>query len=576
LTDSFEEKAFCFNQALACNPENEVARVGLASLESIMQAVSPNPVAVAGFDSPEIKEEFEAAHYINVEQEESSANALFEEDAAEGPETQEFHFEPAEAHEIAVSHTAEAAPAVESSDVAHFDAIPDQEALSSFDENAAADLLSFESQVESSAMPESAVSDDELNGYHKEQAVESFDTSEAYDQVDESAQENELGGQIKSFAPVESSFFEEIEAEPAHEEELKFEPFDSSQVEELSFGHTVAESADALEAVRPDAPESVVISDEEESNDAFIDSGIKAETFYLGSESKAEVAPAVEEPMIYEENSHVAAPAVEEIPMPVVEQKVSPEMSAQLSLCPFCSAENNINHEICGGCHAVLGMYNLDMLLSNSDVDQDKVTESIEFMEAHLEDDSCSAEEFFNLGLAHLNLKNMDEGMKYLQKSYILNSTNSFLKAQIDELAKRMGSSDHAPDEDVNEGSSVGSKTIMVVDDSATIRKLVSAKLEKHGHTVVAAVDGMEALAKLEEMIPDLILLDITMPRLDGYQVCKLIRANENTRFVPIILISGKDGFFDKVRGKMCGSTSYITKPFGPEMLLKAVEAYSK
>jgi twitching motility two-component system response regulator PilG len=114
----------------------------------------------------------------------------------------------------------------------------------------------------------------------------------------------------------------------------------------------------------------------------------------------------------------------------------------------------------------------------------------------------------------------------------------------------------------------------MVVDDSATIRKLVSAKLEKHGHNVVMAVDGMDALAKLEEVVPDLILLDITMPRLDGYQVCKLIRANDNTRFVPVVLISGKDGFFDKVRGKMCGSTTYITKPFGPEMLLRTVESY--
>jgi twitching motility two-component system response regulator PilG len=71
-----------------------------------------------------------------------------------------------------------------------------------------------------------------------------------------------------------------------------------------------------------------------------------------------------------------------------------------------------------------------------------------------------------------------------------------------------------------------------------------------------------------------LILLDITMPRLDGYQVCKLVRGNAATKNVPVVMISGKDGFFDKVRGRMAGSTAYITKPFGPETLIKTVETY--
>ncbi|MCU0238530.1 MAG: response regulator [Pyrinomonadaceae bacterium] len=114
----------------------------------------------------------------------------------------------------------------------------------------------------------------------------------------------------------------------------------------------------------------------------------------------------------------------------------------------------------------------------------------------------------------------------------------------------------------------------MIVDDSPTVRKLVSTKLEKCGHTVVSAIDGMDALAKINETIPDLILLDITMPRLDGYQVCKLIRGNELTKDIPIIMISGKDGFFDKVRGRMAGSSGYITKPFGPDTLMKTLESH--
>jgi len=117
-------------------------------------------------------------------------------------------------------------------------------------------------------------------------------------------------------------------------------------------------------------------------------------------------------------------------------------------------------------------------------------------------------------------------------------------------------------------------KVVMVVDDSPTVRKLVSLKLEKFGHSVISAVDGMDALAKMSEETPDLILLDITMPRLDGYQLCKLIKGNESTKHVPVVMLSGKDGFFDKIRGRMAGASTYLTKPFEPEVLLQTVNDY--
>ncbi|MCO6509430.1 MAG: response regulator [Aridibacter famidurans] len=117
-------------------------------------------------------------------------------------------------------------------------------------------------------------------------------------------------------------------------------------------------------------------------------------------------------------------------------------------------------------------------------------------------------------------------------------------------------------------------KTILVVDDSPTIRKLISLKLQKCGHETICAVDGVDALEKIADVVPDLVLLDITMPRMDGYQVCKLIRGNDATKNVPVVMISGKDGFFDKVRGKMVGTSDYITKPFGPETLMRTVNEY--
>lgn len=115
-------------------------------------------------------------------------------------------------------------------------------------------------------------------------------------------------------------------------------------------------------------------------------------------------------------------------------------------------------------------------------------------------------------------------------------------------------------------------KVILAVDDSPTVRKLVAVTLERQGYRVVSAADGMQALAKLQDVIPDLILLDIAMPHLDGYQICKVIKANDLTCDVPVVMLSGKDGFFDKVRGRMAGAVDYVTKPFDPQALLRILE----
>jgi twitching motility two-component system response regulator PilG len=118
--------------------------------------------------------------------------------------------------------------------------------------------------------------------------------------------------------------------------------------------------------------------------------------------------------------------------------------------------------------------------------------------------------------------------------------------------------------------------TILVVDDSPTIRKLVSMTLESRGYCVVVACDGVDGLAKMQEGVPDLILSDISMPRLDGYQFCKVVKSNKETKHIPVIMLSGNDGLFDKVRGKMAGSSNYITKPFEPNHLVKEIEKYVK
>jgi twitching motility two-component system response regulator PilG len=118
--------------------------------------------------------------------------------------------------------------------------------------------------------------------------------------------------------------------------------------------------------------------------------------------------------------------------------------------------------------------------------------------------------------------------------------------------------------------------TILIVDDSPTVRKIVAVTLERQGYKVLAASGAIEAMARINEALPDLILLDIAMPHMDGYQLCKLIKGNTLTRSVPVVMLSGKDGFFDKVRGRMNGATHYITKPFEPATLVDAVDKYCR
>jgi twitching motility two-component system response regulator PilG len=115
---------------------------------------------------------------------------------------------------------------------------------------------------------------------------------------------------------------------------------------------------------------------------------------------------------------------------------------------------------------------------------------------------------------------------------------------------------------------------VLVVDDSPTVRKIVQLTLQREHIRVVTAGDGLSALAAVSDEEPDLILLDIMLPRMDGYNICQVIRKNMAYRDIPIIMLSGKDGLFDKMRGKLAGSTEYITKPFDSAELVQVVKRH--
>ena len=128
--------------------------------------------------------------------------------------------------------------------------------------------------------------------------------------------------------------------------------------------------------------------------------------------------------------------------------------------------------------------------------------------------------------------------------------------------------------ESVADSKNLTGVRVMVIDDSNTIRRSAEIFLMQAGCQVILAENGFDALAKIADHQPDLIFVDIMMPRLDGYQTCALIKKSSKHRETPVIMLSSKDSLFDRARGRMVGSDEYLTKPFTKESLLKAVEAH--
>jgi twitching motility two-component system response regulator PilG len=125
------------------------------------------------------------------------------------------------------------------------------------------------------------------------------------------------------------------------------------------------------------------------------------------------------------------------------------------------------------------------------------------------------------------------------------------------------------------DGNLAGLK-VMVIDDSNTIRRSAEIFLKQSGCTVVLAEDGFDALAKVADTQPDVVFCDILMPRLDGYQTCAMIKKSPRFKDTPVVMLSSKDGLFDRARGRMVGSDQYLTKPFTKESLLKTVTEYAR
>jgi twitching motility two-component system response regulator PilG len=238
--------------------------------------------------------------------------------------------------------------------------------------------------------------------------------------------------------------------------------------------------------------------------------------------------------------------------------KVAPTATVeteQYPTCFVCEKYAQPQEGYCSACRAIVDLQLLDLAPRHEGADRNQLTAALDRLRDKI-DDKPSAELYVQAALVSLNLRQSQQALAYLQDAIRLRPHDQQLVDYHDKLEKR--------------------PLILAVDDSKTVQKMISTVLEKEAYRVIQAEDGLGAIAKLDEAMPNLILLDITMPRMDGYQVCKVITGNDATKHIPVIMLSGKDGFFDKVRGKMVGASNYITKPFDPADLARTIAKFLK
>jgi twitching motility two-component system response regulator PilG len=280
------------------------------------------------------------------------------------------------------------------------------------------------------------------------------------------------------------------------------------------------------------------------------------------------------------------------------------KLQPQTGNCLLCGAGTNSDGTQCTQCLSILSLKDPQALLNNFQTDAAALTETMNRLES-IPEDRAGFEVHYKLALAYFNLRQTEKGFHRLKMAATLRPEDTQLQEALDALNDAylylepeqerplpetpalapLPPDPQTPARTTSELPSFADqicqpevhgdqRTVLVVDDSATIRKLVSVTLSRYGYRVAEASNGMEALARMNEVVPDLILLDITMPQMDGYQLCRLIKGNDLTKAVPVVMLSGKDGFFDKMRGRMVGASEYLTKPFEPHLLLQTVDKH--
>ena len=521
LVESLDEKLACYQNVLNINPDNEAAKSGLASLQAIMSQIDEDYVSEQQTAVESEQQVADQSEPQNVFEDVLQMERPLNDESVPKPEV-DFASENTEEN---IRESVE--PEIHNSETVDLE-------LDSYDSDFSEEINNYQANAEFKAVQEFDAG---------EYLAEPEDLNEKLLEVEESEVEHDFNGHASENSEVFEmpSYYEKNEdiLSPNEAAEDEYYPqYAAAEYDNEYFSDEIetdysaeVEDSQFAENVGSENVETDLSENYENAETDFSDND--ADSVEFSGEHSDKVA----------ETDH----------------------------CPFCDTEKEVQAYKCDSCEAILTLTDLEMLLGHQDANQEILGARIQTMEREKDVRGFDADELRVLAIGEINNRNLRKGLAYLRDAVKLDPNNVMLHSQVNALAIRLA---EIEEQESIHNSIPRGKMILVVDDSATVRKLISSKLEKSGHEVTCAVDGVDALEKIEDISPDLILLDITMPRMDGYQVCKMIRANESTKEVPIVMISGKDGFFDKVRGRMSGTTGYITKPFGPETLMKTVETY--
>jgi twitching motility two-component system response regulator PilG len=251
--------------------------------------------------------------------------------------------------------------------------------------------------------------------------------------------------------------------------------------------------------------------------------------------------------------------------------------------CPFCYTPFDSKTVQCNFCHSYLAVNDNVLRIIGEDGDRQELQQTLERFENVLSRE-LNIPVLFYAGLACLNMDNFEQALQYFEQvQECVGEGEKIYANTVRRIVNYIASQqDTGEIEQVDNGTpdlpalgmDSGKKKILVVEDSPTTRKVIKMTLDTHGYLVIEAGDGVEALSKLNDERPDLILLDVMLPSLDGYGILSLLKKNSEFKKVPVIMLTSKDSFKDKIRGRFSAASAYLTKPFKPEILLKQVTKY--
>ena len=252
--------------------------------------------------------------------------------------------------------------------------------------------------------------------------------------------------------------------------------------------------------------------------------------------------------------------------------------------CPFCWFILEPGTFLCIKCSSYL-VINNQFLLSTPAANQHILSKAIDrYMNVIHREKNAKA--YYYLGMAYLNSENWEQALTHLDKAVKLDPMRQFFSKQLQTLLNHMASTkaitgqNYFPQEKAADDAAATAQSlikrnkILVIEDSSTTRKVIAITLSQSGYEIIEATDGLEALSKLNETRPDLILLDIILPKMDGYKILSIIKENPEFKQIPVIMLTSKDGIINKVKGKVAGSTAYLTKPFDPTQLVATIEKH--